>query len=226
MRLLPAGAVALLLVLAVARPTADQQKKKRSRCARSRRLHLRRTLDRMPKERFDEAIQAVARAGDEVGRNLRRHWPVTAGHGSMRSPAAARSGCWPRGTRARNENLFRARRLARLGRPGVCRGLRALDWAQLQLIERGAPDRAERAWYLAAAALAGGVRDWRYLHRPVTLGRTRAGRRLIDRALIRFPSDPALRLEQAIAAAGRFNIIGEGAPRGRPTEPRSPRSSE
>ena len=85
-----------------------------------------------------------------------------------------------------------------------------LDWAQLQLIERGAPDRAERAWYLAAAALAGGVRDWRYLQRPVDPRRAAPVRRdSIDRALIRFPSDPALRLEQALAAASRFNVIGE-----------------
>ena len=92
----------------------------------------------------------------------------------------------------------------------MCAAACVLDWAELQLIERGAPDRAECVWYLAAAALAGGVRDWRYLQRPVNPARAaRALTGLVDRALIRFPSDPALRLEQALAAASRFNVIGE-----------------
>jgi tetratricopeptide (TPR) repeat protein len=92
----------------------------------------------------------------------------------------------------------------------VCAAACVLDWAQAQLTERGTPDRAERAWYLAAAALAAGVRDWRYLQRPVDPTRsTRLMPGLIDRALTRFPSDPALRLEHALAAAGRFNVIGE-----------------
>ena len=169
MRLLPAGAVALLLVLAVARPTADQQKKKRSRCARSRRLDRGARWICIAEGRFDEAIQAVARAGDEVGRNLRRHWPVTGrawidtepGRRPQRLLAAA-------ALALETENLRSERGDWRVSDDPVCAAACVLDWAQLQLIERGAPDRAERAWYLAAAALAGGVRDWRYLHRPVT----------------------------------------------------------
>ena len=90
----------------------------------------------------------------------------------------------------------------------LCAAACVLDWAQLQLVARGAPDRAERAWYLAAAALAGGVRDWRYLQRPADATRPpRYTAGLIDRALVRFPGDAALRLEEGIAAAGRFNLI-------------------
>ena len=33
---------------------------------------------------------------------------------------------------------------------------------------------------------------------------------LMDRALARFPDDPALRLERGLAAAGRFNVIVDG----------------
>jgi hypothetical protein len=38
---------------------------------------------------------------------------------------------------------------------------------------------------------------------------------LLDRALTRFPSDPALRFEHAIAAASRFNIVDEHGARPR-----------
>ena len=58
-------------------PPPDQQKKKEVPLRPIAPLDLRRTLDLYAEGRFDEAVQAVARAGDEVGRNLRRHWPVT-----------------------------------------------------------------------------------------------------------------------------------------------------
>ena len=35
-----------------------------------------------------------------------------------------------------------------------CAAACVLDWAQIQLVQRGAPDRAEHTWYLAAAAPA------------------------------------------------------------------------
>jgi tetratricopeptide (TPR) repeat protein len=55
------------------------------------------------------------------------------------------------------------------------------------------------------------VRDWRYLYRPVDLGRSaRVIPGFMDRALARFPDDPSLRLERAIAAASRFNITPDG----------------
>jgi hypothetical protein len=87
-----------------------------------------------------------------------------------------------------------------------CAAACVLDWAQIQLVQRGGPDRAEHTWYLAAAALAGGVRDWRYLQRPA-----RVPPGLMDRALARFPDDAPVRLERALAAAGRFNIMVDGA---------------
>ena len=211
MRLFPRAAVALLVVLAAARPAADQQQKKEVPLRPIAPLDLRRTLDLYAEGRFDEAVQAVARAGDEVGRNLRRHWPVTGrawidaepGRRPQRLLAAA-------ALALETENLRAERGDWGVSDDPLCAAVCVLDWAQLQLIERGTPDRAERAWYLAAAALAGGVRDWRYLQRPVVPGRaTRPPIGLVDRALTRFPTDPALRLEQALAAASRFNVIGE-----------------
>ena len=77
MPLFSRAAVVLLVVLAVARPAADQQKKKEIPLRPIAPLDLRRTLDLYAEGPFDEAVQAVARAGDEVGRNLRRHWAVT-----------------------------------------------------------------------------------------------------------------------------------------------------
>jgi tetratricopeptide (TPR) repeat protein len=210
MQLFP-GAAVVLVALAVADPAVDQQKKTEIPLPPIAPLDLRHTLDLYAAGRFDEAVQAVVRAGDEVGRNLRRHWPVTG-----RAWIDAEPDTQPQRLLAaaafalETENLRAERGDWRVSDNPPCAAACVLDWAQLQLIERGTPDRAERAWHLAAAALAGGVRDWRYLQRPADPVRAaRAPSGLIDRALIRFPSDPALRLEQALAAASRFNVIGE-----------------
>jgi tetratricopeptide (TPR) repeat protein len=175
-------------------------------------LDLAHLLDLYADGRFDEAVQRVAQAGDEVGRNLRRHWAVT-GRAWIDADPARRS---PRILAAaalalETEHLRAERgdwRVSERGAP--CPASCVLDWAQLQLAEREAPDQGERTWYLAAAALAGGVRDWRYLQRPVDPRRPRVLPGLIDRALVRFPDDSSLRLEQALAAAGRFNVTIDG----------------
>ena len=211
MRLFPRTAVVLLVILTVAHPAANQQKKKEIPLRPIAPLDLGRTLDLYAAGRFDEAVQAVARAGDEVGRNLRRHWPVTARAWIDADPAGRPRRLLAAAALAlETENLRAERGDWRESDDPVCAAACVLDWAQELLIERGEPDRAERAWYLAAAALAGGVRDWRYLQRPFTPRRPAmwtAG--LLDRALIRLPSDPALRLEHALAAASRLNVIGE-----------------
>jgi len=173
-------------------------------------LDLPATLDMYAAGRFDAAVQTIARAGDEVGRNLRRHWAVTgaawidgggAGDRPRRQLAAAALALESEALRAERGDW-------RVSGNPACAAACVLDWAQQQLAERGAPDTAERAWYLAAAALAGGVRDTRYLHRPIDPARG-AGvlPGLMDRAVLRFPDDPALRLERAIAAAARFTVL-------------------
>ena len=209
MRLLSRTAVVLFVLLSAARPAADQQKKKEIPLRPIAPLDLRRTLDLYAEGRFDEAVQAVARAGDETGRNLRRHWAVTGqawidaspGNGSRRLVAAALA--------LETENIRVERGDWRITDDPPCAGACVLDWAHQQLVARGTPDRAEHAWYLAAAALVGGVRDWRYLQRPADPRFRGAVAGLIDRALVRFPSDAALRLEEALAAASRFNLTAE-----------------
>jgi len=179
-------------------------------------LDLARLLDLYAGGRFDEAVRSVAQAGDEAGRHVRRHWDVTARQWIDADPAQRPQRFLVAAAFALETEHLRAER----GDWGVtddppCPASCVLDWAQLRLVERGVPDQAERAWFLAAAALAGGVRDWRYLYRPVDSAR--AGRvlpGLIDRALLRFPGDAPLRLEQALAAAGRFNITVDGGRRG------------
>ncbi len=73
-----------------------------------------------------------------------------------------------------------------------------IQWAWSLLVERGAADEAERAWVLAAAALAGGVRDFRVLYNPM-LGAVPSDGGLITDALRRHPADARLQLEHAIA---------------------------
>ena len=202
--------LALLIVVAVARPAANQQKTKEIPLRPITGLDLGRTLDLYAAGRFDDAVKTVARAGDEVGRNLRRHWPVTGQAWIDADPTSRPRRLLVAAALALETENLRAERgdWGNTDDP-PCAAPCVLDWAQAQLAERGTPDRAERAWYLAAGALAGGVRDWRYLQRQSVVRTSRATLGLMDRALARFPSDPALRLEQALAAASRFNTIRE-----------------
>ena len=172
-------------------------------------LDLPRLLETYAAGRFDDAVQTIARAGDEVGRNLRRHWPVTGAAWIDAAPEQRPRRLLAAAALVLETETIRAERgdWRNPGNP-PCAAACALDWAQQRLIERGPPDAAERAWYLAAAALAGGARDVRYLQRPVDPARsTRSLPGLMDRAVTRFPDDPALLLERGMAAAGRFVLL-------------------
>jgi hypothetical protein len=213
--------VFLLLVVVTATSGTAQKKKADVPPPPIAPLNLVRVLDLYADGRFDDAVTAVARAGDEIGRNLRRHWSLTARAWIDADPARRPQRILAAAALALETEHLRAERgdwRVTHGAP-PCAASCVLDWAQLLLVQRGAPDRAERAWYLAAAALAGGVRDWRYLQRTVDLERTpNAMPGLMERALARFPGDPALRLERALAAAGRFNVMIDGGRRA-PTIP-------
>lgn len=178
-------------------------------------LDLARVLDLYAAGQFDQAVGQVARAGDEIGRNLRLHWPEAGRRWIDADPARAPQRLLAAAAFALETEHVRAERGQwRVFSGPTCASACVLDWAQGLLVARGAPDAAERAWYLAAAALAGGDRDWRYLRRvinPARAGRAIPG--LMDRAVERFPGDAALRLEQALAAAGRFNVMLTGARR-------------
>jgi hypothetical protein len=175
-------------------------------------LDLARLLDLYAGGHFDEAVNSVAQAHGEIGRNLRRHWDVAGRQWIEAGPAERPQRILAVAAFALETEHIRAERGDwRITDDPPCIASCVLDWAQLRLIERGPPDRAERAWFLAAASLAGGVRDWRYLQRPVDPRRPARGLPgLMDRGLLRFPGDPSLRLEQALAAAGRFNITVDG----------------
>ena len=211
---MPRRACALaLLVLFSATPEAGQKTKPPAPPPPVAPLDLPRLLDLYAAGRFDEAVRSVAQVGDEIGQRLRRHWDVTGRqwidadleHRPQRILVAAALALETEHIRAERGEW----RVAEGDPP--CTASCVLDWAQSQLVQRGAPDRAERAWYLAAAALAGGDRDWRYLQRPVRPGRApEVMPALMDRALARFPGDASLRLDQAIAAAGRFNVLADG----------------
>ena len=209
MRLI-SGAVVVLIARAVAHPAANQQKTKEIPLPPIAPLDLGRALDLYAAGRFDDAVKTVARAGDQVGRNLRRHWPVTGQIWINADPGSRPRRLLVAAALALETENLRAERgdWGNTDDP-PCAAPCVLDWAQTMLTQRGEPDRAERAWYLAAGALAGGVRDWRYLQRQSVVRTSRAALGLMDRALVRFPSDPALRLEQALAAASRFNTIRE-----------------
>lgn len=169
-------------------------------------------LDLYAAGHFDEAVQQIAQAGDDAGRQLRRRWEVSGRQWIEAEPADRPRRIFAAAAFALETEHVRAERGDwRVTDNPPCAAACVLDWAQLRLIERGAPDDAERTWFLAAAALAGSVHDWRYLQRrvePARAGRLLPG--LTERALLRFPGDPALRLEQAMAAAARFDVTIDG----------------
>ena len=100
-------------------------------------------------------VEHGARGGDEVGRNLRRHWAVTGrawidaepGRRPQRLLAAA-------ALALETENLRAERGDWRISDDPVCAAACVLDWAQLQLTERGTPDRARSSSPIAARRAA------------------------------------------------------------------------
>ena len=96
-----------------------------------------------------------------------------------------------------------------------CTGACVLEWACALLQSRGAPDAFERTWLLASVALAGGVRDWAFLHAPLSPPgpRTQIRGHLVH-AMARFPDEPRFRLARAVALASRLAVLPEmDAPR-------------
>ena len=166
--------------------------------------------------RFDEAVAGVARAGDQVGCNLRSRWTVDAPTWIDADPDRRQARLLVAAALALETECVRVERgqWSVQGDP-PCSGPSVLDWAERQLVARGLQDRAERAWFLAAAALAavsatGTTCTGRRLAQGQSGTAVPPPRGLMDRALARFPGDPHLRLEQAIAAAGRFTVTTDG----------------
>ena len=161
-----AGLVALTVTSAV--PVAQKKPEPPKPPPSIAPLEMARLLETYASGQFDEAVQAVAKAGDSVGKNLRARWSLDALPWVDADPATHAQRLLVAAAFALETENIRAER----GEWGTtttevrCQGTCVLDWAQARLAERGPADSAEHAWYLAAAALAGGVRDWRYLQRP------------------------------------------------------------
>jgi len=226
MRLMPRGSllVTAFLALAVASAAAEQRSQQPQRVptlAELGPLNAPRLLDLYLAGRFEEALQPVRMANDDAARKLRQQWALYVPawidadepHKSKRILAAA--------TFALETENFRAERGDWNAQTAdLCAGACVLNWAYSLFETRGKADDTEHAWLMAAIALAEGVRDWRFLHRyvspPAANTRQRPGtgqppvRGLVDRALDRFPHDPALGLHQAMAAASRFTVTVEG----------------
>jgi tetratricopeptide (TPR) repeat protein len=203
--------LAVLLLFASAAPRASQKATVKTPLPPIAPLEVGRLLDLYAAGRFDEAVQTVARARGEIGRNLRRHWSVGGSQWILADPAARRQRLLAAAALALETEHVRAERGDwRVSDDPPCAAACVLDWAQQQLVDRGPPDQAEHTWYLAAAALTGGVRDWRYLQRFPNPRATAEVSGLMNRALVRFPGDARLRLEEALAAAGRFSITMDG----------------
>ena len=184
-------------------------------------LDLAKLLDDYSAGRFDQAVAAVQSAGDSQATLLRTQWRGAGRLWIDADPATKPQRLLAAASFALETERLRVERGAWMtAMAGVCpadprepesknpAGPCVLEWGWSLLVERAIPDAAERAWVLAASALVGGVRDFRVLYRPAP-GTQFEGRGLIAAALARHPGDTSLRLEQAIALAGRFNVTTE-----------------
>src|SRR5687768_17823763 len=107
-------------------------------------LNLSRLLDVYADGRFDAAVTEVARAGDEIGRNLRSHWAIAGRQWIDADPARRPHRILAAAAFALETEHLRAERgewRALSGNP-PCGGGCVLDCAQLLLVQRGSPDRA------------------------------------------------------------------------------------
>jgi tetratricopeptide (TPR) repeat protein len=186
-------------------------------------LDLARLLDDYAAGRFDQSVRAVEQAGDAQAMLLRTQWRSAARLWVDADPATKPHRLLAVASFALETEHLRAERGAwSTPMAGVCvgdprrpdekspAGTCVIEWAWSLLVERGIADGAERAWVLAAAALAGGVRDFRVLYNPMP-GVAPSDGGLITDALRRHPGDARLQLEHAIATSARFSITIDGA---------------
>ena len=214
-RLLMRGAV-ILLAAVLALPALSAETRQA--------VDLTSLLEAYSAGRHEETVKAIGAAGDEAGRGLRLEWPVVARRWIDEAPEGRHRRMLIAASLALETENIRAERGDWTLHTNVCQSYRellvpmpagsahcVLQWAYSVIAERLTPDEAERAWLLAAAALAGGVRDWRLLHVPPFPPASRTQTRgLIDSALLRFPDDPELRFQQALASVSRFNTTVDG----------------
>jgi hypothetical protein len=214
-RLLMRGAV-ILLAAVLALPALSAEPRQA--------VDLTSLLEAYSAGRHEETVKAIGAAGDEAGRGLRLEWPVVARRWIDEAPEGRHRRMLIAASLALETENIRAERGDWTLHTNVCQSYRellvplpagsahcVLQWAYSVIAERLTPDEAERAWLLAAAALAGGVRDWRLLHVPPFPPASRTQTRgLIDSALLRFPDDPELRFQQALASVSRFNTTVDG----------------
>ena len=210
------------------------------RAAPGQALDLAALLEAYSAGRHDETVKAIAAAGDEAARALRLEWPVVARRWIDAQPEGRHRRMLVAAALALETENLRAERGDWTLQTNVCQTYRellvpmragtancVLQWAYAVITERLTPDDAERAWLLAASALAGGVRDWRLLHVPPFPPASRTQTRgLVDTGLLRFPDDPELRFQQALASASRFNTTVDGGRAGFQPMRLSPRGGE
>ena len=177
-------------------------------------------LDLYAAGRFDEAVNAVA-ASRDAGLTLRARWRTEGSHWidadlETKAHRLVSAAAFVLET----EHLRAERGEWTLPTAGACPGTErqsmqfagsrcVLDWARLLFVERGPADDVEHTWWLALSALGGGVRDWTTMYRPA-LGPSTPARGWLLEALTRFPDDPRLQLERAIALAARFTVTTDG----------------
>jgi len=174
-------------------------------------------LDQYAAGRFDEAIATIDKAGDDAANGLRADWPLGGRAWIDAEPSHRASRLLTAAALALEfENLAIER--GRWGQFGSdCASICVLNWASSLLIERGAPDEAERIWRLAAIAMGQGTRDERFLAQPLDPRQPLAsGRGATYDALARFPNDPRFRLDRALAMAMRYSVTTESGPRNLP----------
>jgi tetratricopeptide (TPR) repeat protein len=216
----------------------------RLRADPSARLDFAALLDLYAAGQHDEAIAAVERASDDDAKAMRLWWSTIGRRWIDANPAERRQRLLAVAAFALEVEQVRVERGQWLWGPfqetrnggHTVSGKRVLNWAAACLVERGAPDEAEHAWWLAAIALVQGLRDAGALYGPssglpigaliiMTPARGSSAPAVAPQptpglpvgfvvsALARYPDDPQFRLARAMARAAPYDVTADGGPR-------------
>jgi hypothetical protein len=179
--------------------------------AQARRLDATALLNTYALGRHDDALAAVRRVTPDSIRDLRQQIVLTGSQWVDEVEADRRRRALAAAAFVLETERIRAERgeWAALDEQD-CAGRCMIEWACTLLGTGGVADEGERLWMLASVALAGGVRDWSFLHSPLAPPSARTRERgHAHHAQDRLPDEPRFRLARAVAIASRTTVTDE-----------------
>ena len=218
-------AAAAILSLGIARPYAEQRQ----------RSDLASLLDLYATGQHNDALSIAENMSDSAGKEMRLLWFTDGREWIDAKPTDQNRRLLVAASFALEVEHVRVERGQWFGGPWqktkngghTCGGRCVMGWAVQCLLDRGAPDEPERAWWLAAIALVQGVHDTGFLYTSgpafplASWGATaklapqppKPPSGLVMSALARFPDESRFKLAKAMAQASQYDVTVDDFPR-------------